>query len=139
MFKFISIVLVALSISSVVSLPQNGNCPKGSSRKVPGQCQDSKTSTSKLGGRQFASFDNKCKGTKFTTAKSTKDEECCTGCSDGQLCRAPDALKGVQTCRDGTAPDFSKGLKFVKKRVSKPECGGKNFTKKECGGAKGGV
>ncbi|KAI8893218.1 hypothetical protein BC833DRAFT_609199 [Globomyces pollinis-pini] len=118
----------------------NGQCPQGSSKQVPGQCQDAKTSTSKLGGPQFALFDDRCKGTGFTTSKSTKDEECCTGCSDGQLCRAPDALKGVQTCRDGTFPDFSTGsVVFKKKAVSKPECGAKNFSKPECGGVQGGV
>ncbi|KAJ3267811.1 hypothetical protein HDV01_003957 [Terramyces sp. JEL0728] len=118
----------------------SGQCPAGSSFAVSSQCHDAKTSTSPLGGPQFALFDNRCKGTGFTTSKSDKDELCCTGCSDGLLCRAPDALKGVQTCRDGTAPDFSSGtVKFVKKAVSPASCGAANFSKPECGGAKGGV
>ncbi|KAJ3252960.1 hypothetical protein HK103_001059 [Boothiomyces macroporosus] len=118
----------------------SSQCPPGSSFAVSPQCHDAKTSTSPLGGPQFALFDNRCKGTGFTTSKSTKDEQCCTGCSDGLLCRAPDSLKGVQTCRDGTAPDFSSGtVKFVKKSVSPASCGGANFSKPECGGVKGGV
>ncbi|KAJ3273612.1 hypothetical protein HDV01_004221 [Terramyces sp. JEL0728] len=118
----------------------SSQCPAGSSFAVSPQCHDSKTSTTPQGGPQFALFDNRCKGTQNTTSKSDKDELCCTGCSDGLLCRAPDALKGVQTCRDGTAPDFSSGsVKFVKKSVSPASCGAANFSKPECGGAKGGV
>ncbi|KAJ3320438.1 hypothetical protein HDV06_005261 [Boothiomyces sp. JEL0866] len=118
----------------------SSQCPAGSSFAVSPQCHDAKTSTSPLGGPQFALFDNRCKGTGFTTSKADKDEQCCTGCSDGLLCRAPDALKGIQTCRDGTAPDFSTGkVKFVKKSVSPASCGGANFSKPECGGVKGGV
>ncbi|KAJ3319292.1 hypothetical protein HDV06_006400 [Boothiomyces sp. JEL0866] len=118
----------------------NGQCPAGSSFAVSPKCHDAKTSTTPQGGPQFALFDNRCKGELATTSKSDKDELCCTGCSDGLLCRAPDALKGIQTCRDGTAPDFSSGkVKFVKKSVSPASCGAANFSKPECGGAKGGV
>lgn len=103
-----------------------GACPAGSSFDVSPKCKDAKTSTTPQGGPQFALFDKRCKGEQNTTSKSDKDELCCTGCSDGLLCRAPDALKGVQTCRDGTAPDFSSGsVKFVKKAVSDAACGGK--------------
>ena len=103
-----------------------GACPAGSSFDVSPKCTDAKTSTTPQGGPQFALFDKRCKGEQNTTSKSDKDELCCTGCSDGLLCRAPDALKGVQTCRDGTAPDFSSGsVKFVKKAVSDAACGGK--------------
>jgi hypothetical protein len=49
------------------------------------------------------------------------------------LCRAPDALRGIQTCRDGTRPDFSSGqLRFVTAAVSPPECGGRP-TDPRCG------
>ncbi|KAJ3256125.1 hypothetical protein HK103_005694 [Boothiomyces macroporosus] len=124
----------------LAAVQNSGQCPAGSSFAVSPQCKDAKTSTSPQGGPQFALFDKRCKGTQNTTSKSDKDELCCTGCSDGVLCRAPDALKGIQTCRDGTAPDFSSGsLKFVKKAVSPASCGAANFSKPECGGAKGGV
>ncbi|KAJ3383914.1 hypothetical protein HDU92_003895, partial [Lobulomyces angularis] len=55
---------------------------------------------------------------QFTTGPCTKDEECQSACCDGTKCRAPDALKGAETCRDGLAPDFTNGLKFVTKPVS---------------------
>ncbi|KAJ3068324.1 hypothetical protein HK102_007204, partial [Quaeritorhiza haematococci] len=61
----------------------------------------------------FAPFDDKVKGTTFITQACTRDEDCFSACCDGRRCRAPDALKGAETCRDGLRPDFTNGLRFV--------------------------
>ncbi|KAJ3080770.1 hypothetical protein HK102_002822 [Quaeritorhiza haematococci] len=61
----------------------------------------------------FAPFDDKVKGTTSITQPCTRDEDCFSACCDGRRCRAPDALKGAETCRDGLRPDFTNGLRFV--------------------------
>ncbi|KAJ2997017.1 hypothetical protein HDV02_005961 [Globomyces sp. JEL0801] len=70
---------------------------------------------SKTAGPAFAIFDNQPCGPINITGPCTRDDECGSSCCDGKKCRAPDALKGAETCRSGLAPDFTNGLKFVKK------------------------
>ncbi|KAJ3080769.1 hypothetical protein HK102_002821, partial [Quaeritorhiza haematococci] len=74
----------------------------------------------------FAPFDDKVKGTTSITQPCTRDEDCFSACCDGRRCRAPDALKGAETCRDGLRPDFTNGLRFVQGPVDQaiaPESG----------------
>ena len=126
----ISLSVIALANSAPPNLYRRQNTPDCSL----GTSDRKQSGTQSNPPNAFAPFDVSkipCTGFIRDTGVGTTDEVCESACSDGKFCRAPDALKGVQTCRSGVAPSFGVGgaLSFVTKAVSDPICGGEKNRK----------